>query len=114
MPAPSRAFPVSVVVEHYEPSSSGAVDGFGNPVLELVGRETLPANVQPQWTREVTGNQMVEMASFNMFFPAGTKIGAWDRVLFMERQLELFGASREFFDFSGKPHHTEAVGREVI
>lgn len=113
MPAPARAFPLTVTIEHYEPSSS-AEDGFGNPVLELVGRETVPANVQPQWTRELSGNQLVEMSSFNMFFPAGTKLGAWDRVLFGERRLELFGASREFFDFDGTPHHSEAVGREII
>lgn len=113
MPASLRAFNRTVTVEHYEPSPS-KVDDFGNPVLVEVGREQVRANVQPQWTRELSGNQMVEMASFNMFFPAGTKLGAWDRVLFEGRALELFGASREFFDFDGNAHHTEAVGREII
>jgi len=113
MPDSPRAFNRTVTVEHYEPSPS-EVDGFGNPVLVLVNSEQVRANIQPQWTREVSGNQMVEMASFNMLFPAGQKIGPWDRVLYEDKALELFGGGRQFYDFDGNAHHTEAVGREVI
>lgn len=112
MPAPARAFPLTVTIEHYEPSSD--VDGFGNPVLELVSSERAKANVQAQWTRELSGNQMVEMASFNLYFPAGTELGAWDRVIYGDRRLDLFGAGRQYYDFDGNAHHTEAVGREII
>jgi hypothetical protein len=108
MPAPARAFPQRVKVEHYRPSDS---DEGG---LELVGATDTPANVQASTTSESTANQDQQSARFNVYFPAGVEVSGHDVVIFQGRRLEAQGGGRPMTDFAGRPHHVELLVQEVV
>lgn len=109
--APRRSFNRDVVLVHREPAPGS--DGYGEPVLEEAGQERLRANIQQTTSRELTVNQDTQIESWNMYFPAGVKVGGFDRVLFDDVVVEVFGPGRAVLDLGGRAHHVEALGKRV-
>jgi|HubBroStandDraft_6_1064221.scaffolds.fasta_scaffold62099_7 hypothetical protein len=108
MPAPARAFPQRVTVEHYRPSDTE------ERYLELVGATDSPANVQASTTTESTANQDQQSARFNVYLPAGVEVSGHDVVIFQGRRLQAQGGGRPMTDFAGRPHHVEVLAQEVV
>lgn len=105
---PRRAFPQEATIEHYGPGA-GDVEG----TRQLVGTERARCNLQAGWRREDTANRDQESEQWNLYLPAGTALGHQDRVVVGDVTLEVIGGGRPCVDFSGRPHHVEAVLRRA-
>ena len=75
--------------------------------------EESPCNLQPQWSREQTANEVVEFEAWNLYLPPEVELGAQDRVIVDEMVLEVYGPGGTFVDFGGRHHHVEATLRRV-
>jgi hypothetical protein len=106
MGATLRAFPQDVVIEHYAPDERDP-----DRRLRKTGRSETRGNVQATISREITNNTELQLVSYNMYFPAGTEISGYDRVLVDGLTIEVFGPGRTSTDFAGRAHHVEAAGR---